>query len=308
MSGIVVGGKFYENANLICRKCGHAVYTTGTPGYRYQCPECDEDLFAFETDENPSEILPPVTIAVAEKGITCFPFLENGKVRCFENQAGAEVWLLEEGADAAEIGKVFLFVELREDGMPIVQHGEIIGGGKMYTEKVLSKKFSQDIEVLRKENTEVHEAVIRKHKELMQMRMNMVTEECPDCGYESTMQWSVLKSGYQAFCPKCGFPMMLCSECMVDGSGFCDWNGDTGFCYRMLEGFWKNLADVSFCEDEEGRLLLEKEYRLMIGAREIATFPSGTEREEIWHWFDEQYPKGVSYLLYREDALIEERK
>ena len=27
-------------------------------------------------------------------------------------------------------------------------------------------------------------------------------------------------------------------------------------------------------------------------------FPAGTHREEIWHWFDERYSKGVFALLY----------
>ena len=27
-------------------------------------------------------------------------------------------------------------------------------------------------------------------------------------------------------------------------------------------------------------------------------FPIGTDKEEIWHWFDERHSKGVAYLLY----------
>lgn len=27
-------------------------------------------------------------------------------------------------------------------------------------------------------------------------------------------------------------------------------------------------------------------------------FPAGTHREEIWHWFDERYSKGVAHLAY----------
>ena len=27
-------------------------------------------------------------------------------------------------------------------------------------------------------------------------------------------------------------------------------------------------------------------------------FPAGTDREDIWKWFDEIHPKGVHYLLY----------
>ena len=39
----------------------------------------------------------------------------------------------------------------------------------------------------------------------------------------------------------------------------------------------------------------------MFGSREIVTFPAGTEREEIWHWFDEHYYGGVVTLLYGEN-------
>lgn len=111
--------------------------------------------------------------------------------------------------------------------------------------------------------------------------MDMVTEECPDCGTENTFKWSVLRSGYQAFCPKCGFPMMLCSECMIDNDNFCDWDGDESLCYRMVEGFWKNLEDVPLNEDADGRLVLANDYRFMVGNREIAMFPEGTDREEF---------------------------
>lgn len=306
MSGIVVGNKFYENVGLKCGKCGHAAYETDTPGYRYQCPNCYEDLFGFETDENSSDALPEVTIAVVERGEICFPFLFDGKVRSFESEAEAEVFLLKEGADPGEIRKVFLFVELWEDGTPIVQDGEVVGGGEMSIEAALGKQFAHDLEKLRAENKKVHAVVIRKHKELMKIRMSLVTEVCPDCGHENTVEWSVVDKGYQIFCPNCGFPMMLCSECMLD-SGYCDWDSDTSLCYRMVGGFWENLADVSFREDEDGRMLLEKDYRLMIGTREVTMFPAGTEREEIWHWFDERHPKGVAYLLYGEEKNDEDR-
>lgn len=166
----------------------------------------------------------------------------------------------------------------------------------MSIESVFKNEFEKKIRSLEEENKEVHQAVIRKHNELMKMRMNMITEVCPECGTENTIEWSVIKEGYQAFCPKCGWPMMLCSECMLDRD-FCDWNGDTAICYRMVEGFWKNLTDVPFMEDEKGRLVLENDYSFMIGTREVAMFPAGTDREEIWYWFDKHHPNGVAYLL-----------
>ena len=37
---------------IICRKCGCPVdETPSTPDYSYYCPQCDEDLYSFETEE-----------------------------------------------------------------------------------------------------------------------------------------------------------------------------------------------------------------------------------------------------------------
>lgn len=94
--------------------------------------------------------------------------------------------------------------------------------------------------------------------------------------------------------------MMLCSMCL-DEDGTCNWDGQTGICYRMVERLWKDLTDVPFQEDEDGRLILEKEYVMKCGTRVIKTLPAGTDREEIWHWFDEMHPKGVAYLLNGEE-------
>jgi len=30
------------------------------------------------------------------------------------------------------------------------------------------------------------------------------------------------------------------------------------------------------------------------------SFPVGTHREEVWHWFDERHSRGVHHLLYRD--------
>ena len=52
-----------------------------------------------------------------------------------------------------------------------------------------------------------------------------------------------------------------------------------------LENLWNSLVDVPMNENEQ----LEDDWFI---------FPKGTDKEEIWHWFDEQYSKGVYYLLY----------
>lgn len=53
-----------------------------------------------------------------------------------------------------------------------------------------------------------------------------------------------------------------------------------------LERLWAEFADVPMDPETE-----EMEEPFL-------HFPVGTNREEIWHWFDERHSKGVVYLLY----------
>ena len=55
-----------------------------------------------------------------------------------------------------------------------------------------------------------------------------------------------------------------------------------------LEQMWLDLTDVPFDEAEDGRLLLAEDWE---------QFPAGTDREDIWYFFDKNYSKGVAYLL-----------
>ena len=54
----------------------------------------------------------------------------------------------------------------------------------------LNSELGREVKRLREENEEVHAAAVQKQKELMEMRMDMVTEECPDCGTENTLERS----------------------------------------------------------------------------------------------------------------------
>lgn len=58
---------------------------------------------------------------------------------------------------------------------------------------------------------------------------------------------------------------------------------------KQMEQLWLELENVPFDEDEDGRLCLAEEWH---------DFPAGTDRDEIWHWFDENHSKGVAWLLY----------
>lgn len=55
---------------------------------------------------------------------------------------------------------------------------------------------------------------------------------------------------------------------------------------RQLEELWAMFADIPMDPETE---LMEAPF---LG------FPAGTNREDIWHWFDERYSRGVAALLY----------
>lgn len=56
-----------------------------------------------------------------------------------------------------------------------------------------------------------------------------------------------------------------------------------------LEKLWDDLEDVPFDENNEGEFILSEKWR---------HFPKGTEREDIWRFFDEQHSQGVVWLMY----------
>lgn len=57
---------------------------------------------------------------------------------------------------------------------------------------------------------------------------------------------------------------------------------------KYIEILWGALEDVPFVENENKEQVLDGEY---------LDFKKGSTLEDIWHWFDERYSKGVSYLL-----------
>lgn len=57
---------------------------------------------------------------------------------------------------------------------------------------------------------------------------------------------------------------------------------------EALEELWEEFGDVPMNPETE------KIEAPFLG------FPSGTDKEDIWHWFDERHSRGVHYLLYRD--------
>lgn len=61
------------------------------------------------------------------------------------------------------------------------------------------------------------------------------------------------------------------------------------YCDKHLEQLWDELGDIPFDDQPESDMTLAQPWH---------GFPVGTEREDIWHWFDERYSRGVAALLY----------
>lgn len=57
---------------------------------------------------------------------------------------------------------------------------------------------------------------------------------------------------------------------------------------ETIEQLWKELGNIPFDENEKGELILAEDWFI---------FDKSTEREDIWHWFDEYHFKGVGWLM-----------
>lgn len=62
-----------------------------------------------------------------------------------------------------------------------------------------------------------------------------------------------------------------------------------------LEEMWSLFADVPVNPETE---CIEEPF---------AGWGAGISREEIWHWFDERYSKGVYALMYGGNGVLDER-
>ena len=78
------------------------------------------------------------------------------------------------------------------------------------------------------------------------------------------------------YCPEC-----KCTEALMDVDYGCK------FTDRELEQLWELFGDIPVDDNEN---ILE----------EFLGFPEKTDRMEIWHWFDEQYSKGIVCLIFSE--------
>jgi len=56
---------------------------------------------------------------------------------------------------------------------------------------------------------------------------------------------------------------------------------------KEVKELWRELEDATMVEDKEGKLRLQSKWKF---------FKKGTWQNDIWHWFDIHYSKGVESL------------
>jgi len=98
--------------NKVCNRCGCRVWKSSNPEYKYQCFNCDEDLYSFEVRKRGKDE-PPKSITAAYKADGELEYLtdKSDHPRIFASQAEAEEQLLREGIPADDI-KYLMFLEV----------------------------------------------------------------------------------------------------------------------------------------------------------------------------------------------------
>ncbi len=66
----------------------------------------------------------------------------------------------------------------------------------------------------------------------------------------------------------------------------------------LVEKVWEGLEDIPFYEKDSMQYIDEDYFE----------FKKGTEKEEIWHWFNENHSKGIHFLLYEHEENEEEEE
>ena len=63
---------------------------------------------------------------------------------------------------------------------------------------------------------------------------------------------------------------------------------------KYIETLWSKFEDITLNE-EDGVEIINSAWFI---------FSEGTEKEDIWHWFDNNHSKGIAWLLYESNSEI----
>ena len=107
-------------------------------------------------------------------------------------------------------------------------------------------------------------------------------------GFECECEWYVdpAPKSWKFYVPSLHVDIVLSeNDGEVTELRFSKLPSDRAFRVVVVEELWDNLADVPIDPETEE---LDEPYYI---------WPKGTDKEDIWHWFDEHHSKGVAYLL-----------
>lgn len=107
-------------------------------------------------------------------------------------------------------------------------------------------------------------------------------------GFECECEWYVdsAPKSWKFYVPSLHVDIVLSeNDGEVTELRFSKLPSDRAFRDVVVEELWDNLADVPIAPETEE---LDEPYYI---------WPKGTDKEDIWHWFDEHHSKGVAYLL-----------
>ena len=62
---------------------------------------------------------------------------------------------------------------------------------------------------------------------------------------------------------------------------------------KELEEEWNKFSNTPVDEDDN----IDEDYTVGIGKQWQTSWPKGTDREEIWYWYDEHHSIGVYKLM-----------
>lgn len=177
---------------------------------------------------------------------------------------------------------------------------------KCNDERIQTLEISKCLTLSTAHITEVTSAQLESEAKTNKLGISVYLKEgygfwifCPDdlvLQYESGLYipedlWACMSLAYENGCN------WLCLDCdglQTDKLPVYEWKSSSD---KKVEQLWDELDDVLIEEDEEGRMIL---------ANDWGEFSKGTERKEVWDWFDKHHSKGFVWLMneYEKDSIL----
>jgi len=67
---------------------------------------------------------------------------------------------------------------------------------------------------------------------------------------------------------------------------------------KVIENLWHQVKNIEYHVDENNEFIITRRLVLRNGRKVVKEFKKGTKRCDVWEWFDDNYSKGVEFLLY----------